>query len=95
MMSTGTAIVGAASKVRGALTAGGDIDTGAQSEYLYVRPNNLAGICGKEVIETVNHYRFELADNKGSTCAAKPVTLKACANVSCSQLYSQPTSVDL
>ncbi|APD84830.1 agglutinin biogenesis protein MshQ [Alteromonas sp. Mex14] len=58
-------------------------------------PNNIPGICGREVIEVLNHYRFELADNRGSSCAAKEVTLKACADVNCDLLYSQSATVGL
>jgi len=58
-------------------------------------PNNIPGICGREVIEVLNHYRYELADNKGSSCAAKEVTLKACADVNCDLIYSQPSTVNL
>ncbi|MDO6566700.1 agglutinin biogenesis protein MshQ [Alteromonas sp. 1_MG-2023] len=58
-------------------------------------PSNIPGICGREVIEVLNHYRFELADAKGSSCAAKSVTLKACADVDCDLLYSQPSTVGL
>lgn len=58
-------------------------------------PNNIPGICGREVIEVLNHYRYELADNKGSSCAAKEITLKACADVNCDLIYSQPSTVNL
>ena len=58
-------------------------------------PNNIPGICGREVIEVLNHYRYELADNKGSSCAAKQITLKACADVNCDLIYSQPSTVKL
>lgn len=58
-------------------------------------PNNIPGICGREVIEVLNHYRYELADNKGSSCAAKEITLKACADVNCDLIYSQPSTVSL
>ncbi|MCZ8529995.1 H-type lectin domain-containing protein [Alteromonas sp. PRIM-21] len=58
-------------------------------------PNNIPGICGREVIEVLNHYRYELADDKGSSCAAKEITLKACADVNCDLIYSQPSSVIL
>lgn len=58
-------------------------------------PSNIPGICGREVIEVLNHYRYELADNKGSSCAAKQITLKACADRNCDLLYSQPSTVKL
>ena len=58
-------------------------------------PNNIPGICGREVIEVLNHYRYELVDNKGSSCAAKEITLKACADVNCDLIYSQPSTVSL
>lgn len=82
--------------LNGRFTAGGGIDT---DNTLLLTANNvppsIPGICGREVIEVLNHYRFELADDTGSSCAAKSVTLKACGNVDCDLLYSQPASVGL
>lgn len=80
----------------GRFTAGAGITT---DDTLLLTANNvptaIPGICGREVIEVLNHYRFEMADNKGSSCAAKSVTLKACADVDCNLLYSQPSTVGL
>ena len=80
----------------GRFTAGAGITT---DDTLLLNANNvpvsIPGICGREVIEVLNHYRFEMADNKGSSCAAKSVTLKACADVDCNLLYSQPSTVGL
>ena len=82
--------------IEGTFTAGGGIDTSdALSLVQRDVPNNIPGICGREVIEVLNHYRFELADNKGSSCAAKEVTIKACADVNCDLLYSQSATVGL
>ncbi len=44
---------------------------------------------------SIDHYRLELSDAEGLTCAAKPITLKACANDTCDELFSQPVTVDL
>lgn len=86
----------------GRFTAGGGINVNGASQKNRAGtitatpiPNSIPGICGQEVIEVLNHYRFELADNRGSSCAAKPVTLKACADVDCTVLYSQPSTVNL
>ncbi|AXT38307.1 agglutinin biogenesis protein MshQ [Alteromonas sp. BL110] len=80
----------------GSFTAGGGIDSqAALSVQETAVPSNIPGICGREVIEVLNHYRFELADNRGSSCAAKEVTLKACADVNCDLLYSQSATVGL
>ncbi|KHT53237.1 agglutinin biogenesis protein MshQ [Alteromonas macleodii] len=82
--------------LRGRFTAGGGVGSPATLRVTANEvPNNIPGICGREVIEVLNHYRFELADNKGSSCAAKEVTLKACADVNCDLLYSQPSTVNL
>lgn len=81
----------------GRYTAGGGISTEG-SLFLNATqtvPPNIPGICGREVIEVLNHYRYELADNKGSSCAAKQITLKACADVNCDLIYSQPSTVNL
>jgi MSHA biogenesis protein MshQ len=81
----------------GRYTAGGGIST-EDSLFLNATqtvPPNIPGICGREVIEVLNHYRYELADNKGSSCAAKEITLKACADVNCDLIYSQPSTVNL
>ena len=81
----------------GRYTAGGGIST-EDSLFLNATqtvPSNIPGICGREVIEVLNHYRYELADNKGSSCAAKQITLKACADVNCDLIYSQPSTVNL
>ena len=81
----------------GRYTAGGGISTSG-SLFLNATqtvPNNIPGICGREVIEVLNHYRYELVDNKGSSCAAKEITLKACADVNCDLIYSQPSTVNL
>ena len=81
----------------GRYTAGGGIST-ENSLFLNATqtvPPNIPGICGREVIEVLNHYRYELADNKGSSCAAKEITLKACADVNCDLIYSQPSTVNL
>ncbi|WP_420207616.1 DUF6701 domain-containing protein [Alteromonas gracilis] len=81
----------------GRFTAGGGITTGGQLslDAIQTVPTNIPGICGREVIEVLNHYRYELADNKGSSCAAKQITLKACADRNCDLLYSQPSTVKL
>lgn len=81
----------------GRFTAGGGITTGGQLflNATQTVPTNIPGICGREVIEVLNHYRYELADNKGSSCAAKQITLKACADVNCDLIYSQPSTVKL
>jgi len=86
----------------GRFTAGGGINVNGTSQgnssgtiTATAIPNSIPGICGQEVIEVLNHYRFELADNRGSSCAAKPVTLKACADIDCTVLYSQPAKVNL
>lgn len=81
----------------GRYTAGGGIST---DDSLFLNatqtvPSNIPGICGREVIEVLNHYRYELADNKGSSCTAKQITLKACADVNCDLIYSQPSTVNL
>ena len=81
----------------GRFTAGGGITTGGQLflNATQTVPTNIPGICGREVIEVLNHYRYELVDNKGSSCAAKEITLKACADVNCDLIYSQPSTVSL
>jgi MSHA biogenesis protein MshQ len=82
--------------ISGRFTAGGGVTANAAVSVLANEvPNNIPGICGRDVIEVLNHYRFEMADNLGSSCAAKEVTLKACADVNCDLLYSQETTVNL
>ncbi|WP_334014481.1 H-type lectin domain-containing protein [Alteromonas sp. S167] len=82
--------------ISGRFTAGGGVTANAAVSVLANEvPNNIPGICGRDVIEVLNHYRFEMADNLGSSCAAKEVTLKACADVNCDLLYSQEATVNL
>lgn len=42
----------------------------------------------------VDHFRFTLPQ-QGLTCSASDVTIKACANESCSQLYTNPVTATL
>lgn len=82
--------------ISGRFTAGGGVTANAAISVLAGSvPNNIPGICGRDVIEVLNHYRFEMADKLGSSCAAKEVTLKACADVNCDLLYSQEATVNL
>ena len=43
----------------------------------------------------VDHYRLNLADGAGLTCTPEPVTLAACSNADCSQVYLGAASVQL
>jgi len=44
---------------------------------------------------SVNHYRLNLNDNQGLTCEAEPIELVACANVDCSDKYTDPVSLTM
>ena len=43
----------------------------------------------------VDHYRLNLADGAGLTCTPEPVTLAACSNADCSQVYLGAASVQV
>lgn len=79
---------------RGALTA-------SQISSIYNNQRlglNYDGSSRAQSCPAVDHYRIELSDNQGLTCEAKSVTVKACANASCSQasdLYTDTTTVSL
>ncbi|TMO84009.1 agglutinin biogenesis protein MshQ [Pseudoalteromonas spongiae] len=103
ILSTGIVVIGSGVTHNGRITAGDYIraesfgtDTTEVNALLGAElPTYIPGICGVEVVETIDHYRFELPDNQGLTCEAKSFSVKACANADCSQTYSQTTSLDL
>ncbi|MFT6896296.1 MAG: putative acyltransferase (DUF342 family) [Paraglaciecola sp.] len=49
-------------------------------------------VCAAQPI--VDHYRIE-HDGQGFTCEAETVTIKACENADCTQLYDQATQISL
>ena len=95
IFATGSVYVERSSVITGAVTSGGWIEVGNSGVVNYQPVRSLPGICGREVIEVIDHYRFELADDQGSSCAAKPLTIKACADPNCDTLFSQPASLSL
>lgn len=96
LIATGQVDVGDGAKNLGFITAGDGIIARDNTEFESTpRPGYIPGMCGSESIEVVDHYRFELSDNKGLTCEAKAFKIKACANADCTTLYSQPVSLDL
>lgn len=88
----------------GAINAGGNIITAQTSNpenalgvdfVALPRPSSIPGLCGVDIPIVLDHYRLEMSDNKGLTCEPKSLTLKACANDNCDELYDQVASLDL
>lgn len=103
ILATGSVVVGSGASHKGRITAGKNIktesfgtDTTEVNALLGAElPTYIPGICGVEVVDSIDHYRFELLDNQGLTCEPKSFVIKACVNTDCSQTYSQTSSLDL
>jgi MSHA biogenesis protein MshQ len=50
--------------------------------------------CEAETSDVIDHYRLE-HDGQGFTCEAETLTIKACENADCTQLYDHATQITL
>ena len=85
------------SKFYGAITAVGELKVKDSAEVI-TKTNTIDdgdfGVACSTTMASVDHYQFEYAGN-GLTCQTQAITISACGNASCSELYSDPVSLDL
>jgi MSHA biogenesis protein MshQ len=98
LYAKGNVTLGSASYAFGAITAA-NITLGSDSTITYQASsiaNTSYGEMCAAVTVGVDHFRIEHDnDTQGFTCEAETVTVKACADATCANLYTQPTSITL
>ncbi len=93
---TGNIISNPDTKIKGALTAQGTIDTGKQGVAVTYDPNAaqdfaFGDVCDPTTPAVVHHYQLSYA-SQALTCQAQTITVTACTDAACSTTYSGGTS---
>jgi MSHA biogenesis protein MshQ len=96
LYSRGNISLGSASYAYGGISAA-NITLGTDSTINYqgsaLTNTQYADLCS-ETTPSVDHFRIE-HDGQGLTCEPKTLTIKACADTNCSNLYDQVTTLTL
>lgn len=84
------------SSVEGAIAGGEEVDLDSNSRVIFKNTSHKIAVtpdCGATPPAT-NHYRIEFSSDALS-CAAKPITVRACADTDCNTQSPLPFSVEL
>ncbi|MEI2562144.1 DUF6701 domain-containing protein [Vibrio metoecus] len=68
--------------------------TGSYTNYHEIDNFQVCALNSRPVGEQINHFRLILPSN-GLTCGASDVVIQACADASCSSLFTDPVSANL
>ncbi|HSG51924.1 MAG TPA: DUF6701 domain-containing protein [Rheinheimera sp.] len=95
--ATGSIVFGNNSAITGDLTAGGSINLGNNSQVVGVCTapgGNYPRFCSGPPSPSVNHFRFYYSSSN-LTCATSTISVAACKNADCTQLYTENVSLQL
>lgn len=68
--------------------------TGSYTNYHEIDNFQVCALNSRPVGEQINHFRLVLP-SRGLTCSASDVVIQACANATCSSLFTDPVSANL
>ena len=87
---TGNAVIGNNPKIRGAISAQGNMSKGNNIVYdsSAIAGTDFGSLCeNPDSVGQIDHFQFEPAASSALSCNALNVTLKACADSGCTRLY--------